>query len=254
MSLKGKIKISAVSYLNTLPFHFGLENSDSLNQRIILSKDIPSVCADKLIKEEVDIGLIPVAAINKIPNARIISNYCIGAVGKVKSVLLFSHVPLKEIKRIYLDYQSRTSVNLIRILARDFWKIDPEFIQGTEGYEQKISASNAALIIGDRAFDYMNTFNYEYDLSEEWMKFQSLPFVFAVWVANKELPEEFIRQFNEALRSGLDSIDAVSEQFKNEHPDVTIDVNNYLKNDISFILDVEKRKALETFLRMLKSI
>ena len=66
-----KIKISAVSYTNTLPFIYGLENSKIINH-IELSKDIPSVCAKKLISNKVDIGLVPVAIIPKLNNYEII--------------------------------------------------------------------------------------------------------------------------------------------------------------------------------------
>jgi len=248
------IKISAVSYLNTLPFHFGLENSNIIKEKIVLYKDIPSVCARKLIKDEVDIGLIPVAEIPKISSAKIISDYCIGAVGSVNTVLLLSDVPLNEIENIYLDYQSRTSVNLLKILVKDFWKIRPSYLETSEGYEEDISAGNAGLIIGDRAFKYMGKFKYVYDLAEEWKKYQRMPFVFAAWVSNKLLPEEFIEEFNTSLKFGLNNIEFISEQYLSANPGIKIDVFNYLKNDISYFLDAEKRRGLNTFLKMLKSI
>jgi chorismate dehydratase len=248
------VKISAVSYLNTLPFHFGLENSYELKKKISLSKDIPSICADKLISGEVDIGLIPVAEISKIPSAKIISDYCIGAVGKVNTVLLLSDVKLTDIKRIFLDYQSRTSVNLLKIVAKQYWKIKPRFLQSTEGYEEQIKDTDAGLIIGDRAFQYMNQYKYIYDLSDEWMKYTGLPFVFAAWVANKKMEDNFLKIFNRALKFGLESIKKVSDDYEMKNPNFYIDIFDYLKNDISFILDVEKKRGMNTFMRMLKSI
>jgi chorismate dehydratase len=147
-----KIRISAVSYLNSLPFVYGLTHSSLINECDI-SLDIPSVCAEKLINGTVDIGLIPVAAIPQVPNATIISDYCIGANGEVKTVCLFSEVPLNEIKTILLDYQSRTSVLLVKILAKEFWKINPEFINAEAGFEQKIKGTTAGVVIGDRTFE-----------------------------------------------------------------------------------------------------
>ena len=108
-----KIKISAVSYLNSKPFIYGLHHSNLFNE-IELSQDIPSVCAQKFIDEKVDIGLIPITVIPKLKEYYIISDYCIGAVGKVSSVMLYSDVPLNAIKNILLDYQSLTSVTLIQ--------------------------------------------------------------------------------------------------------------------------------------------
>ena len=252
--MKAKIKISAVSYLNTLPFRYGIETSESLKGKIILSKDIPSVCSEKLINNDVDLGLIPVAEIGKINSPLIISNYCIGAVGKVNTVQLLSDVPLKDIKQIFLDYQSRTSVNLLKILVKDYWKIDPVFKNTSGGYEDKISGTSAGLIIGDRAFMYSENFKFVYDLSEEWMKYTSLPFVFAAWVANKEIPQTFIDDFNIALKKGLASKDLIINRYLKDNPNINFDIEKYLKQDISYHLDPEKKKGMNLFIKMLKSI
>ncbi len=252
--MKTNIKISAVSYLNTLPFIYGLDNYKDFSKDVEIQKDIPSVCADKLINNDVDLGLIPVAEISKINNPKIISNYCIGAVGKVNTVLLLSDVPLKDIKQIFLDYQSRTSVNLLKILLKNYWKIKPEFKNTSGGYEDMISGTNAGLIIGDRAFEYSVKFKYVYDLSEVWMNFTSLPFVFAAWVANKELPQTFINNFNDALKKGLESKDLIINNYLKDNPNINFDIEKYLKQNISYYLDSEKRKGMDLFLKMLKSI
>ncbi len=110
-----KIKISAVAYTNTKPFIYGIEHSAVINQ-IDLSLDIPSDCAAKLIDGQVDIGLIPVAAFPHVPNANIVAGYCIGSVGAVNSVFIFSRVPVQEIKTLKLDSQSRTSNNLAKVI------------------------------------------------------------------------------------------------------------------------------------------
>ena len=113
-----KYKVSAVSYLNTIPFIYGLKNSPIFDQ-IELSLDYPALCADKLLNNQVDIGLIPVATIPKIKNAQIISDYCIGSDGKVDTVCLYSNVPILEIESIALDYQSRTSIELLKLLLNE---------------------------------------------------------------------------------------------------------------------------------------
>lgn len=238
-----KIRISAVSYLNTLPFFYGLKHS-ALQTRCDISLDIPSVCAEKLISGKVDIGLIPVAAIPKVSNAQIISDYCIGANGKVKTVCLFSEVPLHEINTILLDYQSRTSVMLVKILAKEYWKINPEFVNAEAGFENKIKGKTAAIVIGDRTFNLASP--YIFDLAEEWKKFAGLPFVFACWVANKTLPIDFISEFNHALKNGLDNINKTLEEFP---PSVvnTAEAKKYLTENISYNFDSQKKKGLELF-------
>jgi chorismate dehydratase len=246
-----KIKISVVSYLNSKPFISGLQ-TDTIANEINLQMDIPSVCAQKLADSTVDIGLIPVAVIPSMKESHIISDYCIGAVGKVGSVMLYSDVPLGDIKKILLDYQSRTSVTLVQVLAQNFWKINPEWQKASENYEDEIKGTTAAVIIGDRTFGLENRYKYSYDLAEEWQKFTQLPFVFACWVSNKKLPEEFILQFNAALKKGLSNRPALIKELTASGKYNT-DVQEYLTKSISYELDNSKKKALELFLNYVKS-
>jgi len=252
--LNNKIKISAVSYLNTLPFIYGIENKVKLYEQIELQKDIPSVCADKLIHDKVDIGLLPVAEISKIKNPNIISNYCLGAVGKVDTVSLFSHIPIENVGKILLDYQSRTSVKLTKLLAKEYFKINPEFVNAEAGYEDNVNGNSAALIIGDRVFKYQNKFEYIYDLSEIWMKFTSFPFVFAVWVSNKKQNDAFIKDFNDALKFGLENINKIIADYKKNNKTSKINLKKYLKESISFTFDNEKRKGMQVFLEKIKQL
>lgn len=238
------MKISIVSYLNSKPFIYGLEKNPSADWDISL--DIPSECARKLIEGEVDLGLIPVAALQLIPGYNIISPYCIGAVGKVDSVKLYSQVPLEHIEKVLLDYQSRTSVNLVKILARDHWKISPVWENASPGYEENISGNTAAVIIGDRTFSLNGKYKYEYDLAEHWQQHTQLPFVFAVWASRKKVSYEFEETFSTALRHGLASIPEVVSVNAPAYPGV--DINNYLTRSISYRLDHEKEKAIELFL------
>jgi chorismate dehydratase len=99
--------ISIVNYYNTTPFLYGINHSD-FKSEIKLELDIPSVCAQKLKNKQVDIGLVPVAILPELESYHIITDYCIGAVGKVDSVKLFSEKPLEELTHILLDYQSKT--------------------------------------------------------------------------------------------------------------------------------------------------
>lgn len=241
-----KIKISAVSYLNSKPFIYGLQHADIINE-IDLSLDIPSVCAQKLITDKADIGLIPVSAIPQLKEHYIISDYCIGAQGEVTSVMLYSQVPLNEIKEILLDYQSLTSINLVKVLAKNFWKIKPKWIPAKTDFEINVNETTAAVIIGDRTFDLKNKYAYSYDLSEEWQRFTQLPFVFACWVANKKLSDKFIRRFNEALKNGLDNKAVLINELKVKD-EYFIGLDLYLNNSISYDYDTSKKQALQLFL------
>jgi chorismate dehydratase len=244
-----KVKISAVSYLNSKPFIYGLENSD-IRSQIDLQLDIPSVCAQKLLDEKVDIGLIPVAVIPKLPEHYIISDYCIGAEGKVASVMLYSDVPLNKIENVFLDYQSRTSVTLVQVLAKHFWKITPTWINAEAGFENNVSGNSAAVIIGDRTFGLEGKYKYSYDLSEEWQKFTGLPFVFACWVANKELPADFLNSFNTALKWGISKMPQLITEIENSGTYPT-NIDFYLNHNISYDFNDRKKKALELFLSYL---
>lgn len=244
-----KIKISVVSYLNSKPFIYGLQHAEILNE-IDLQLDIPSVCAQKLLDGKVDIGLIPVAVIPKLKEHYIISDYCIGAVGKVASVMLYSNVPLLEIKTVLLDYQSRTSVTLVKVLAKNFWKIDPEWIPATTDYENNVSGTTAAVIIGDRTFGMENKYAYSFDLAEEWQKFTQLPFVFACWVSTKKLTEQFLYDFNQALKLGLENRPLLINELEASGKYKT-NIDQYLNKSLSYEYDAAKKQALALFLNYL---
>lgn len=239
-----KIKISAVSYTNTKPFIYGIEHSELLD-KIDLSLDIPSDCAAKLIDNRVDVGLIPVAAIPNVPNANIISDYCIGSVGAVNSVFIFSSVPYQEIKTVRLDSHSRTSNNLAKVLLKFHWKQEVSFTTATD------VETDAIVLIGDRTFGKKPDYAYAYDMGEEWMNFTGLPFVYAAWVANKPIPEAFIAEFNMALSYGLSKRKELIDSLPvNED----IDLEDYLLHKLDFELSPEKRKALTLFLSYIEQL
>ena len=198
-----------MSYLNTKPLLFGIKRHPVVNE-IELIEDYPSKIAQMLVDDELDIGLIPVAATLRLNEWYIDSDYCIGSDGAVASVCVFSEVPIEKVERVYLDYQSRTSVNLAKVLLKEYWKKDVEFIDAKrEDFRDQISGRAAGVVIGDRALEQRSKLKYIYDLGEAWKNHTGLPFVFAAWIANKELPEEFITAFNEANATGLKRIEDV---------------------------------------------
>ncbi len=213
-----------------------------------LSLDIPSVCARKLLQGEVDLALTPVAIIPELPQAYLVSDYCIGSIGAVKTVCLFSEKPLTEIKRILLDFHSRTSVALTRILCEQYWHIQPEFVPAVEGFETQITGETAALVIGDRTIGLEHRFPFVYDLGEAWTAWTGLPFVYAAWVSTKPLEPEVIGRFNAALATGLDHL---PELIKILPTMPGFDLEKYYRENISYDLDQAKWLALNRFLQLL---
>lgn len=245
------IKVSAISYINTYPFLYGLENAPVKNQ-IELSIDIPSKCAEKLLTHQTDLGLAPVAVLNQHPELQIISDYCIGSHNTVKTVILAANCPLQQIKTIYLDYQSKTSIALVQILCKNLWKINPVFLPAQPGYEKKLTQNAAGVIIGDRVFYMEKNFDYVFDLVEEWYKLTALPFVFAAWIANKPLADSFVTTFNEALNSGIQNIDKAVDKALTQHPEIPKEtIIAYYEKHIDYSFDKPKKEALKLFLEAL---
>ncbi|MDR1348753.1 MAG: menaquinone biosynthesis protein [Prevotellaceae bacterium] len=237
-----KVKVSAISYLNTVPFIYGLQNSSVLS-KIDIAFDVPSTCAKRLQNNTADIGIVPVAVIPLLQQYYIISNFCIGAKGKVRTVALFSNSSIDRIKTVYLDNDSRTSALLVRILAHEYWKISVEFKPlDILRYDEE----NAGfMLIGDKAFDAEKLFKHSFDLSEEWYKFKKLPFVFATWTANKKLDKDFLCEFNAALAFGIKNIpNAVEMQSNGIDKKTAIE---YFEQNISFEFDSLKRQGLTEF-------
>jgi len=249
-----KIRISAVKYANTYPFIYGLTES-GFDKEVVLETDHPADCAAKLISNTVDIGLIPVAALPSLKEYHIISDYCIGANGNVRTVLLLSNCPFEDIRNIYLDYRSRSSVNLTKVLARNSWKREYKWINTTKAFDfLNIGLNEAVVLIGDQCFEFENSFRYKVDLANEWKKFSGLPFVFACWTANKQINNEFITKFNNALRLGVNDIDAVVEKFGNIGTIRGEILKKYLVENIDYNFNDEKKKALMLFLELLAEI
>lgn len=246
--LEKKIRVAAVSYLNTKPLIYGFEKGGMKNE-IELTFDYPARVAGMLINNEADIGLIPVAAIPRLEEHYIISDYGIGASGPVASVCLFSQVPVNEIEEILLDYQSRTSVALLKILLKEYWQISPALINTVDEFQDQISESTAGLVIGDRALTFRKKAGYVYDLAKAWQDLTGLPFVFAAWVANKKLPETFTSEFNAVTSSGLDHLPEIIR----ENPFADYDLSVYYSSNIDFKLDDKKKEGLALFLAKLKA-
>lgn len=248
-----KIRIAAVSYINTFPFLYGIEKSGILNGEYELSIDTPAKCAQYLINDKVDIGLVPVTVFNKLGYKEIVSKFCIGASGQVKSVVLLANNELNKLERIFLDYQSRTSALLVKVLAKFFWNIEVIWENTRKGFEnKKLNENEGVIIIGDRVFKQTDRFKYQYDLALEWKNFTGLPFVFAAWIANKSLPDCFKNNFDQALNYGINHI---SDSLKNYNKSIySIDLEKYLNENIDYRLNDDKLTAMNKFLELVQQL
>ena len=240
-----KYRIGAVSYLNTKPLLLGFDKNE---WNII--EEYPALLAQKLLTDEIDIGLVPVAVIPKLKESYIISDYCIGAEDKVDSVAIFSEVVMDKIETVILDYQSRTSVNLAKVLLKYYWKKEVIFKEATEDFRNHIKGTTSAVVIGDRALEQIAMTTYYYDLAKAWKDFTGLPFVFAAWVANKPINKDYLAAFNLATGYGVNHLETVLEQNNFEH----YDLRKYYTECISYELTEDKRKGLELFLSYLNKI
>lgn len=223
---------------------YGLENG-VIKDQIELILDYPANLVNALKNDQIDIGLIPVAALLDLETYQIVSDYCIGTEGEVASVCVFSEVPMEQIDTVILDYQSRTSVLLCKLLFVQHWKKQVRFIEAKdESFIENIKGNVAGLVIGDRALKSRSKFEYIYDLGLGWKEMTGLPFVFAVWVSIKQLDDLFLKSFNLANEEGLQHLAEVA----NREPFLEYDIEYYYRKNISYLFTGEFKKSMINFL------
>lgn len=238
-----RIRVGAVSYLNTRPLLYGVRRS-GLMDRIELVEEYPARIAAMLLNDEIDVGLVPVAIVPLLKESHMITDFCIGTEGEVASVALFSETPIEKVEKVLLDYQSRTSVNLAKVLLKEYWKKEVVLEDAKEDFRNSIKGTTAGIVIGDRALEQRRQSAYVYDLGTAWRAHTGLPFLFAAWIANKKLDPGFIDAFNRANAYGVSHIgDVVGEL---DYP--VYDLTKYYTENINYILTEEKKQAMALFL------
>lgn len=236
-------KIAAISYLNTIPFIYGIRHEG--NFRADLSLSTPADCVKSFIEGEADIALLSSAVVPSLKGAEIITDYCIGASGAVRTVVVVGNTPISKVRRIWLDSHSRTSVQLVGWLAANRWKIAPEWLL-LDDYSllDRPQEGDAFLLIGDKVFENEGRFAYSYDLAEEWKAQTHMPFAFAVWVGRKGLPYEIHDALQHALTFGIEhTYEAIVESPYADRPYAY----DYLTRNIDYVFNAEKHRALEKF-------
>ncbi len=249
-----KIRISAVRYANTYPLIYGLRES-GIDKEAVIDIDHPADCAAKLASGKADIGLVPVAVLPTLESYNILSDYCIGTNGEVRTVMLLSNSPFEKINKIYLDYRSRTSVALTRVLAKNWWKRDFIWESTGPGFDfMGVGDNEGLVIIGDQCFAMEESYKQRIDLGAEWRKFTGLPFVFACWASVKTLDKGFTERFNSALDYGINHTDEAAEKFGSMSSMPIETLRQYLKVNIDFHFNDEKKIAMHTFFSYLKEL
>lgn len=233
--------VAIVSYLNTLPFIYGIEQA-APRLSAVLTTCVPSECARMIRDGEADIALVPVAVIPSLTHCKIITNFCISAENEVRTVELLSNTPIKLIKKIYLDSHSRTSAQLVQIIAREKWEIDPIWVDNLPCNPENIVYGEALMCIGDKVFELEGKFDCNVDLAAEWIEHTGLPFVFAAWVAT-EKGQQYEHELSEALKFGVQhTVDAIAM-----YKPIQSHALTYLTHNIKYKLNKSKIEAMKVF-------
>ncbi len=258
MVQKSRLRVGAVSFLNTKPLIYPLLDKE-IQADIALSLDVPSRVAARLSDTRLDVGLIPIIEYFRANPSG--TNYCIlpdisiASNGGVQSIQLFSRVPVHEIRRIALDTSSRSSVALLKVLLAEQYGISPAFTMCAPTVKPSTALENrqyppfeAVLLIGDPALRHLGTTEYSVDLGEAWYKLTGLPFVYACWVARADaslgdLPQTLL----ESKERGIAQIPEIAqaEARKLGLPETLC--LDYLQNRIKYDLDESAIAGIELF-------
>ncbi|HZR56554.1 MAG TPA: menaquinone biosynthesis protein [Terriglobales bacterium] len=251
-----RLKISAISYLNTAPLMWDFEHGDSASA-FDISYTLPSQCARELAGETADIGIIPAAAYASIPSLKILPGVAIASKQPVRSILLVCKVPLERVKTVALDKSSMTSVALVKILFGKFWGGDRSFSEINPDLAEMLENHDAALLIGDPALQVDRSCYETYDLAEEWIHLTGKPFVFAFWAirraAIKNIPDRFdlARVFASSRDHGLQpaNVDFIVREWAMRLKLTEENVRRYLTENIHYYLDSACLDGLQLFYR-----
>jgi predicted solute-binding protein len=221
-----------------------------------LSFAVPSECADRVARGEADLGILPVAEIQRM-GLPYLSDVGIACTGAVRSILLVTKVPPSEIRTLAVDSSSRTSVMLARVVLARRYGNYPELRTVAPDLESMLAECDAALVIGDPALRIEpNSLPHEvFDLGRVWMEMTGLPFVFALWSgAGQFMGDGFRRAFTDSCRFGLDRMDDLVRLEAPERGFSEDVVRMYLTEHIEFTLTPDHLRGLELFWRYAREL
>lgn len=239
-------RLGAVSYLNTKPLVRGLDARPDL---FSVRFDVPSLCATLLHDGQVDLGLIPAIEYLR-GDYRVVPDVAIGSDGPVRSVAVFTTVPIERVRTLALDTSSRTSVALTRILCARHWGISPVFTPAAPDVRAMLHGADAALVIGDPALvidpDALGA--TKLDLGEAWRAMTGLPFVYAVWAGRSgAVDEEQVAALQAARALGERDAAAIAREVAAGDAAVEQRALGYLRDTLKYGLGAREIAGLEQF-------
>ena len=268
-----KLRISIVQYLNTAPLVWGFTNGPSRG-KYDLSFTVPSQCAEALRSGAADVAIIPAIEYQRMDNLMILPDMAIASKDRVRSLLIISRMPIKDVRNVALDSSSRSTQTLTKILCDRRWKIAPEFFEMPPDANLMLQKADAALLIGDPALRLSIEMEasatrapsgeqvckgsavgipdvetlHVYDVVEEWRKMTNLPAVLAVWAARAEVASaDVIEDFQTSRDMGLQHLEEISQQAAKELHLPAGQLRRYLTENIDFNLDEENLRGLTTY-------
>lgn len=263
------MRVGAVNYLNSKPLVVGLEQ---LAPEVRLSFDLPSRLADSLVAGRLDVALIPTVEFFRTAGYSIASDACVACRGPVLSVKLHFRVPPPEVRRVALDEGSRTSAALTKILLAQLVGVLPAWEVLPIGCGLDATDADAALLIGDRAITCEDRpargeasgkvgnkatspkalapspVGEVWDLGEIWYRWTGLPFVFAMWIARRQVDAAAVAGTLAAARdSGLQQLAQIAarEAAIMQIPEPL--ALGYLRDNLHFVLGPRERQGLRRF-------
>ena len=234
-------RVGSVRYLNAVPLTRGLEDD--------ITFAVPSELARMLQKDELDAALVSVTEVLMNDRYDILDGTAIASLGEVKSVLLAHRQPLDQIREVFCDTASLTSVNLLRVLLAERG-LKPEF-KPLASYDFAELPENA-LLIGDPALDFvLGPHEHQiWDLGAAWYELTGLPFVYAVWALRRGIENSALRRkLTEAREFGLDTL----EHIVSDRTEYTYEFRkDYLGWHIHYYLGTDEKRGLAEFVELLR--
>jgi chorismate dehydratase len=247
-SSRTSVRIGAVGYLNARPLTWALDRDPARWQ---VRYDVPSVCAALLHAGEVDLGLVPSIEYLRSPDYRMVPGIGVGSRGPVASVAMYTHREVAAIRSIALDTSSRTSVALIRVLCRHHFHIEPEFVAHGPDLVAMTRTADAALLIGDPAFDAEHEALglRKVDLGEEWGRMTGLPFIYAAWTGRAgAVAADDVRALQEAQAEGVQAAEAIAAEYGRGDARRAAKALAYLRENVKYGIGPDEAKGLQLFL------
>lgn len=244
-----ELRISASSYSNTAPLIWSFLYGTNRGKVEIILDTAPARSAELLAQNRVDAALVPVIEYQRIENARLVAEVCVGAKRKVKSVCLVTKgEDLCDAKTVSLDISSKTSVALSKIIFREFLGCEPKWKTARPDLEAMLDDSDCTLLIGDPALTIDENRYRKFDLAEVWKSYTGFGFVFAMWMTLEEKKESAKKiDFAAARDEGLQHLDEIISNYENEIPLEREDFYVYLSENISYSIDENMEKGLRLF-------